>query len=336
MLKNMFKDFFAYNKWINDLKRTNIPVIEVKRGSAIKNISNLPLGFNSDMGVYISYIRPDNFQMEEAIMIEIPINSSSRSHRHIYAEEVIVLSGKGYTSFEHEGRFQQEIDWTEGSYFFIPFNLSHQHFNTGDKPARFLVVTPAPLLINIFRSRRLLYNFHLSFIKSTSGLRDTKKTYNKKSFLSTCFVKDVRAIKLPQSDFIGKDYRYIQFRGSMLRNIFHSTHIGELSSGTYIRAHKHGGEVFIYILSGKGYILLGRDGGFRSREKIELEKDNLINLPPWQYHQVFSTSDKPLRFMAFKGALSFTGFLSLTEIPYDTEDKVIKEIFEEEISASKS
>lgn len=311
-------------------------VIEVKRGSVINNISRLPLEFNSDMQLHMTYIHPYNSCLAEAMIIEMPAQSSSEEHRHIYAEEIIVLSGSGRTIFKQNEKIRQEIEWAEGSYLFTPFNLWHQHFNTGDKPARFLVVTPAPLLINIFRNRKVLYNFYCSFIRESKSLEYIKKININKNFLRSCFIKDITKIQLPRSDFVGKDYHYLQFRGSILRNIFHSTHIGELSSGTYTKAHKHGGEVFMYILSGKGYILLGKDGGFKFREKIRLEEDGLVNLPPWQYHQVFSISDAPLRFIAFKGALSFTGVLSLTEIPYSKEDKEIKQIFAEEINASKN
>lgn len=333
MLRHIFGKIFAYNRWIQEAKKRNIPVIEVERGSVIKNISKIPLGLDSSRQVYLLYILPDNFQITEAAVMEIPQNSNSEGHRHIYGEEIVVLSGSGYTEFSEDKKFRQDTGWNEGSYFFIPPNLWHRHFNKSDKPARFLAVTPAPLMINIFRNREALSNICLPF-KASNCLRYAQKKITAKNFLKTCFIKDTIRLELPQSDFIGKDYRYLQFRGSRLRNIFHSTHIAELNSGTYIRAHKHGGEVFIYILSGKGYILLGSTGGFNSRKKIKIEKDDLINLPPWQYHQVFSTGDIPLRFIAFKGPLSLTGFLSLTEINYAEEDKNIKEDFEQELSVS--
>lgn len=334
MLRYIFRDLLVYNKWIKSLQKTNIPVIEVESASVIKNISKLPLGFDPDMQIYMAYIHPHNFQMAEAMIIGIPINSSSKSHRHIYGEEIVVLSGVGYTELKQNRRFPQTIQWNEGSYFFIPASLEHRHFNTGDKPVRFLVVTPAPLFINLFGNRRILYNIYCPFIRGINVLKQTKSLASNKNYLETYFIEDIAKAQIPSSDYIGKGYRYIQFRGNILRNILHSTHIAELRGGTYIRAHKHGGDVFIYILSGKGYTLIGEKGEFRIKKRIDWEAGDLINLPPWQYHQKFSTGSKPARFIAFKGALSLTMFVTLTKIPYDKEDVNIKKAFEKELSIS--
>ena len=68
----------------------------------------------------------------------------SGAHRHLYEEIEYVLSGKGYSIIE-----DQRYDWKKGDAFSIPMFGWHQHFNTGDETARFLVHTSRPGMENL-------------------------------------------------------------------------------------------------------------------------------------------------------------------------------------------
>lgn len=78
------------------------------------------------------------------LLAEISPGKRSGAHRHLYEEVNYVLCGEGYTVIE-----DRRYDWAEGDVLCIPVFSWHQHFNTGDKPARFLVHHSRPLMENL-------------------------------------------------------------------------------------------------------------------------------------------------------------------------------------------
>jgi quercetin dioxygenase-like cupin family protein len=70
------------------------------------------------------------------LVAEIPPGGRSGAHRHLYEEIEYVLSGQGYSVIE-----DRKYEWKEGDALSIPMFGWHQHFNSGSKPARFLVHT---------------------------------------------------------------------------------------------------------------------------------------------------------------------------------------------------
>lgn len=70
---------------------------------------------------------------------EIP--KSWHTGKHSHGEEAIyVTEGQGCTVIDGK-----RYDWDAGACLFIPFGAVHQHFNTGDKPARYLSAMSLPL-----------------------------------------------------------------------------------------------------------------------------------------------------------------------------------------------
>jgi gentisate 1,2-dioxygenase len=78
------------------------------------------------------------------LVAEISPARRSGAHRHFYEEVNYVLSGRGYSLIE-----DRRYDWSEGDVLCIPVFSWHQHFNTGDEPARFLVHHSRPLMENL-------------------------------------------------------------------------------------------------------------------------------------------------------------------------------------------
>jgi len=71
---------------------------------------------------------------------EIPAGTYKKAHRHRPGFHDVCVVGKGYTLqwFEGEQEFQR-IDWKHGTVFPLPADRQfHQHFNTGDHPARYV------------------------------------------------------------------------------------------------------------------------------------------------------------------------------------------------------
>ncbi len=65
---------------------------------------------------------------------------------------ILILNGEGKTEVWNQDGPKVVCNWQAGSLFAIPLNASHQHFNTGDKPARYLAVTSAPPVMDLFHN----------------------------------------------------------------------------------------------------------------------------------------------------------------------------------------
>ena len=70
---------------------------------------------------------------------EIPAGRYKKAHRHAAGTHVHAVDGEGYSLLWYEGDSEfREFPWRHGFMYAPPFWMFHQHFNTGDKPARYL------------------------------------------------------------------------------------------------------------------------------------------------------------------------------------------------------
>ena len=72
---------------------------------------------------------------------EFPSGTYKKAHRHGPAAHLITLEGSGYTLEWNTGKELVEFPWKDGTCYTALNSFWHQHFNTGDKPVRYLAIT---------------------------------------------------------------------------------------------------------------------------------------------------------------------------------------------------
>ena len=100
---------------------------------------NLPLIEAKERGAGGGHIR-FNFAKSSlnGHISQFPVGTYKKAHAHGPGAHVIILAGQGYSLMWPEGEEPKRYDWKPGSMITPPNMWFHQHFNTGDTPARYL------------------------------------------------------------------------------------------------------------------------------------------------------------------------------------------------------
>jgi oxalate decarboxylase/phosphoglucose isomerase-like protein (cupin superfamily) len=77
-----------------------------------------------------------------AHMSVIPNQVYKKAHRHGPGFAIVIPAGEGYSIMWKEGQEKITVPWHEASIFVPPNRWFHQHFNTGQIPARYFAMHP--------------------------------------------------------------------------------------------------------------------------------------------------------------------------------------------------
>ncbi len=332
----------TYEQWQKD---EGIPVHKALHVKDLKQLELGPWKRRGGSGAFINLEGSGDF--DDAYICEIPPGDSLNPERHLFEELIFVLRGKGATSVWRERELKQTFEWQEGSLFSVPLNTWHQHFNgQGNEPARYVSVTNAPLLLNLFHSREFIFNNLFDFsdrFQGQDGYFSGQGTWLTDNYWETNFIADLRQFQLKPAYRRGVGVTHTGF--GLAENLMDGFLSG-FPVGTYKKAHRHGPGAHIIILSGQGFSLFWAVG----KEKIRLDwQSGSILVPPhmW-FHQHFNTGAEPVRFVALKHSggkyyISNTLFpkevsKSVKEggqqIEYEDEEPEIHRMFEVELAKS--
>ena len=320
------RDF--YREW---LKSSKVPMME---GYSLLDATKQevqPWPEIGGKGLYLNF--SGNVHMDGVIQ-EIAPGKALEPKRHFYEQIAYVLSGRGYTTVG-TGSKPNRFSWGEGSLFTIPVNAMHRHFNSDPAhPARLLIITTFPFMIQVFGSMGLINDSNFNFNDRYDGASDyfTATARVRQRWDKTNFVKDVRSSEVVLWEERGDGNASMFF--DMGGNTVLEPHVSEFEVGTYKHGHRHPYEAIILTLNGKGYSLAEKDKLLDSEAvKIDWQAGSVVSPPFFWFHQHFNTGNTKARYLALTEGdfpLRLGLPLQVEQIEDAKEDPEIKRHFERE------
>ena len=98
----------------------------------------------------------------DCYVCEIAPGKKLEPQHHLFEEMILVLAGRGSTTVWNDAGARITFEWKAGAIFAIPLNCWYQHFNgSGQEPARYVAVTNAPSVINLYDDVDFVFNHQL-------------------------------------------------------------------------------------------------------------------------------------------------------------------------------
>jgi hypothetical protein len=261
---------------------------------------------------------------------------------------IFVLEGNGSTSIWNDESKKVTFEWQAGSLFSPPVNTWRHHFNAGGaRPARFLVVTSAPILMNLLRNIDFVINnpipFNDRFDADPESFSGSGESYRVRAAMvwDTNFIPDVRSIPLHLRSNRGAGGSFL---GIELSENSMTAHISEFPVGTYKKAHRHGPGAHVVIIGGQGYSLMWPEGA--EPKRFDWHDGSVVVPPEMWFHQHFNIGRTPARYLALRwGSRKYPrpwtekGYgidksvkAGGSQIEYADEDPEIRRMFEQELA----
>ena len=200
------------------------------------------------------------------ILVELPPNSGTAPHRHLYEEVCYVLAGSGSTEFEAPDGHTQVIEWGPRSLFALPMNAHYRHRNTSAEPARFAAINDMRYLFNLYRSEKFVFGTALQFTERHGG---------------TEAVADLAEHPVGPLTLA---------RGTL------SSDINELAPGSYREAKRQMFGAHLLGVEGEGYMLSWEAGG-QDYVRTEWRHGIVTAAPGMRFCQQFNAGNGPARYL---------------------------------------
>jgi len=331
----------SYSKW---LEQEGLPVIRGFYIADLKDVEVAPWKRKGGKGTYICLEGTGG--TNDAYVVEIAPGGNLNPEKCLFEELVYVLSGRGATTIWNEGGKKQTFEWQAGSLFSPPLNAWRQHFNgQGDQTVRLLVVTSAPMIMDLFHNTDFIFSNPYVFKDRYAGeegyFSADGKTHPGRIWESN-FIPDVPNFPLTLWKERGAGGRNVMFE---LANNTMAAHISEFPVGTYKKGHRHGPGAHVILISGEGYSLVWKQG--EPKERVNWHAGTMFVPGDQQFHQHFNVGGTPARYLALRwGSRKFLagGPMEIlrgidqdiksggAQIEYESEDPEVRQMFEAELA----
>ena len=282
-----------YTNWV---RKEGLDIIDALYVRNLNTVELKPWARREGKGVYLNH--DASRTTNDCYVCEIAPGKKLSPQRQLYEEMIMILSGRGSTAVWNDKGHRITFEWGPGALFAIPLNCWHQHFNaSGKDAARYVAVTNAPPLINVYEEPEFVFNTKYDFLGRFNGEPDyfAAKSETQGFKLVTNFVPDAVNLPLITAKERGAGGGHIRFnfaKSSM------NAHISQFPIGTYKKGHRHGPGAHVIILSGEGYSLMWPEG--EEPRHYPWEVGTMIVPPNMWFHQHFNTGKTPSRYLAFK------------------------------------
>lgn len=306
--KPMLKQIVPYEEF---LRQEGIPVY---RGYAIDDVRALALerwARLEGQGAYINLAGSGG--TTNSYVCEISPQKKLAPERHMFEEFIYILDGQGETLVWSHGAGKTKIAWHSGSLFAIPLNAFHQFTNTETKAARFMAVTNAPLIMDLYHNLDFIFNCEQAFPDRFNSEPDyfTHKGQvfpGRQIVWQTNFVPDAPGLSLyeVEKEARGKGALFVMLE--MAESTF-TGHLAEWEAGTCQKAHYHGAGAHLLMLKGKGYSLMWPseigtrpflDGKRAEVVRVDWHEGTLFAPPDLWFHQHFNSGTGLARHLALR------------------------------------
>ncbi len=310
----------------------------------VEDLTKVELVYWDRLGCDAAFVNLADPYISSAIVLELKPGQNTHPVKHMFETWIFVVRGHGETLVEHDGAKNVMVPWRSRSLFAPPLNTRYQHFNRGDTPARILMVTNAPLTMNLYHSDRFIFDNAFVFDDRYAGEQGHfNPTYEVLGhrYVRTNMVPDVRDFYLHDWKERGPGARTVFLCGMSDNTI--GAHVSEFAPGTYKKAHRHGPGAHVIILQGQGYSLNWKEGEKPTR--VDWRENSMFSPPDLWYHQHFNTGPDPARYLALKskgapehpmrlgtqGPNADPESMKLHQIEYENEEPWIYDMFVEEL-----
>src|SRR5579871_4195119 len=197
-------------------------------------------------------------------LFDLPPGATTTPQRHLYEEIYYVVSGYGAATVEDASGNAQTFEFGPHSMFSPPLNSRCRIFNgSGRERARIASTNNLPMMMNAFRNERFIFENPFAFTEREGrkgyfgGEGTLVPTHGNRQMWETNFVADLTSFKLNKWNSRGAGSANMVF--CLAEGTMHA-HCSEMSVGTYKKAHRHGPDFHVFIVTGKGYSLFWYEG----------------------------------------------------------------------------
>ena len=142
-----------YHRW---MEREGLPIVV---GHGVEDVRDLPLNPWHRTGGNGSFIHLywDGRLIGDVRRRDSPGRCAS-GKAYVLEEVIVILEGNGATEVWQEGEKKHTFEWNRWSLFAPPLNSRHRLVNGGCEPVKFLAVTTAPIVMDLYRNEEFIFN----------------------------------------------------------------------------------------------------------------------------------------------------------------------------------